>query len=165
MCLREHPRNAGLWEGDLLNPKPLQKPTCKKHYTFHLQSCPLLLLAQLDTLSDSEAAPHISHSFHASPWALTGSAGLRGEGEEHGAGRSYFAPLLHPHGWMFAHSKKCEADPLLGNSTSRMTSEKQVIPEEEVALEMQRFKSGREGTHLQGPSRPETRIWPRGSRP
>lgn len=45
VCLREHPRNAGLWEGDLLNPKPPQKPTCEKHYTFHLQSCPLLLLA------------------------------------------------------------------------------------------------------------------------
>lgn len=89
---------------------------------------------------------------------VQGSAGLRGEGEEHGAGGSYFAPLLHPHGWMFAHSMRCEADPLLGNSTSRMTSEKQVIPEEEVALEMQSFKSGREGTHLQGPSRPETHV-------
>lgn len=72
VCLREHLRNAGLWEGDLLNPKPLQKPTCEKHYTFHLQSCPLLFLAWLDTLSDSEAVPHISHSSHASPWLLTG---------------------------------------------------------------------------------------------
>lgn len=93
-----------------------------------------------------------------------GSAGLRG-GRGAWCGMDLLCSSSHPHGWMFAHFMRCEADPLLGNSTSWMTSEKQVIPGEEVSLEMQRFKSGREGTRLQGPSRPESHVWPRGSRP
>lgn len=48
-----------------------------------------------------------------------------------------------------------------------MTNEKQVIPEEEVGLEMLRlrFESWREGTLLQGPSRPQTGVWLSGCRP
>eukprot|EP00069_Balaena_mysticetus_P013971 bmy_08311T0 len=52
--------------------------------------------------------------------------------------------IKNAYGWMFAHFTKCEAGPLLSKTCtwrhfspkSRMTNEKQVIPEEEVGLEI-----------------------------
>lgn len=44
--LREHLRKAEFREGRLLlSTKPLRKPTCERHYKYHVLNYPLLLLA------------------------------------------------------------------------------------------------------------------------
>lgn len=89
---------------ETLNPKPLQKPTCEKHYTFHLQSCPLLFLAWLRAHCLTQK-PHHTSRIPLTPvhTAADGSAGLREGREGAWCGMGTLLSLLHPHGWMFAH--------------------------------------------------------------